>query len=226
MSRCACAQDAALDVGQPRGKGSELTFARARIEQIKQLRAGEYCIWMAGWSKPGGGHAITLLVENVDNTTYALVVCNTGSGAQYHIQPPEGAGPKPKRFTQMRLEVGLERLTDPAMHHLLWRQWAFPHKAHGAKVLYEVILYVCGDRTHGRHPTARMPCCSRRGFRTRAARTSSGRARSSRHATRQRRRMRQRARAAPRARCTRGAVVPLARRAHRWRRCSARYARL
>ena len=111
--------DAALvDPTDPRA-GWPVDFVRQRCEDVRRLKVGDFMIWPLGWRTPDGGHAIMLLVERLEKSSCALVVCNTGEGVEHHPTTAEGY-PKEKRKTAMRVRSphrAQERLCRAAPPH-------------------------------------------------------------------------------------------------------------
>ena len=72
------------------------TFLGNFLHQLKELPPGKRLVIPGGWAHDKGGHAIVYVIERAEDGSYAMVVCNTGSGVNYH--PPKClATPIPKR---------------------------------------------------------------------------------------------------------------------------------
>ena len=118
------------------------------LHQLKDLSPGQRLVIPGGWAHDKGGHAVVYVIERADDMSYAMVVCNTGSGVDYH--PSQMLGdtyPKTKRCTAMKVaNIPQSRIVDEAVWFLFFKMKVMADKSHGPSMLYEVLLpQLAGD---------------------------------------------------------------------------------
>ena len=124
------------------------TFLENFLHQLKDLPPGKRLVIPGGWAHDKGGHAIVYVIERATDGSYAMVVCNTGSGVEYH--PPKMLAdtyPKTKRCTAMKVpNIPSQRMVDEAVWFLMFKMKVISDKSHGPNMLYEVLLpHLAGD---------------------------------------------------------------------------------
>ena len=141
--------EAANDANAPEKSLAALsTFLGNFLDQLKDLPPGQRLVIPGGWAHDKGGHAIAYVIERAADGSYAMVVCNTGSGVEYH--PPQmlaDSYPKTKRRTAMKVSnIPQSRMVEESVWFLLFKMKVISDKSHGPNMLYEVLLpHLAGD---------------------------------------------------------------------------------
>jgi hypothetical protein len=140
---------AAIEQEKDGGKSHEgfATFLASWMAQLRALDPGERLPFCGGWMAKGGGHALMFVAERCSaeeaaqgGDRFALVVCNTGQGVEYHPKR-QGDYPKTKHRCAIRIkDIPAREFLQEGVWYLFHKIMCFPEKEHGPKMLYEVIL--------------------------------------------------------------------------------------
>ena len=113
---------AAIEVEKNGAKAVEgfADFLASFMSQLRGLEPGQRLPFCGGWMAKGGGHALMFVAERAsDGDSFALVVCNTGQGVQYHPKR-QGDYPKTKHRCAMRIkDVPRDQFLDEGV----WCEW-------------------------------------------------------------------------------------------------------
>ena len=108
--------------------------------KLRALQPGERMPFCGGWMSKGGGHALMFVAERQENGCFALAICNTGQGVNYHPKI-QGDYPKTKHRCAIRIkDIPYEQFLDEGVWYLFHKIMVFPEKEHGPEMMYEVIL--------------------------------------------------------------------------------------
>ena len=110
--------------------------------ELAAAKVGDFVAAPLGWSpkKPEKAHTIFCLWERTSADEFAMVVCNTGDGVQYHPTTRSGF-PKMKCRAAVRLEgIDRARLLNQDFLFMLTQQLTMPSDTNTSAVFYEVLL--------------------------------------------------------------------------------------
>jgi hypothetical protein len=121
---------------------------------VRDMGVGCCRLVMGGWSLPPPREgapsphcALLFVVHRAQDDTFALSVCNTGPGSEYHISAPdEHSDVLLKKLSYTLLHIPRQKMLDSSMWFLLLRALAFPHKDNSPKELYEQLLPYLNQR--------------------------------------------------------------------------------
>ena len=155
VSACAGVARAAAQADSPEAL---LPVLGAWREQLEALPVGGTVLAPAGWNGLTSRNNVLLVIERPEAARYAVVVCNTGRGLEYHpshASDTDATPPKLKYKTCVRLEgITATRLLDPGFWTMVFALWCKPKPSeyHRAELLYDVLLpWLTGGAEHQGH---------------------------------------------------------------------------
>ncbi|EDQ90981.1 uncharacterized protein MONBRDRAFT_31645 [Monosiga brevicollis MX1] len=125
---------------QPQNTDDLQRLVEETCQRLEQLPVGGWSVVPAGWQSPNGSNFLLLLLEKTAAGSFAVVVCNAGSGLSYH--PAEAARSNKMKF---RLAARMEnipavRLLSVPLWSLIYTQTLQESEHHRQEALYDVIL--------------------------------------------------------------------------------------
>ena len=128
------------DKGDAKAFDNFATFLSTWMAKLRALQPGERLPFCGGWMGKGGGHALMFVAEREEDGSFALAICNTGQGVNYHPKI-QGDYPKTKHRCAIRIkEIPAEQFLQEGVWYLFHKMMVFPEKEHGPEMMYEVLL--------------------------------------------------------------------------------------
>jgi len=120
-----------------------LTFIHAFVSFLGNIQPHQQIVLPGGWQNaPGEGHVCLYILRNCGEYKYSFTVCNTGpDGLQYHPSTfDQSTGLKRKQLAMTIWDIPQPRISDSSFWVVLFRMLVYPHKKHGAELLYTSLL--------------------------------------------------------------------------------------
>ncbi len=93
------------------------TFLSSFRAKLRDLQPGQRMPFCGGWMKKGGGHALMFVAERGESS-FALAICNTGDGVNYHPKI-QGDYPKTKHRCAIRIkDIPVDQFLDEGVWYL------------------------------------------------------------------------------------------------------------
>jgi hypothetical protein len=126
------------------------------VPLIGNMRSYQQLVIPGGWSTllttsgdiKTHSHLVLYVLKNQGNGTWSFTVCNMGpEGLEYHPSSiDEDSGREMKQLALTIWDIPSERIMDSTFWTLVFRMQIYPHRRHGAQLLYEHLLPALNSR--------------------------------------------------------------------------------